>query len=75
MDSLITKKFADGETEVLETERLIIRRFRANDWSDLYEYLSDPQVVNFEPYGLRRSSSAGSKQRRELNILLFTLCA
>ena len=51
MDSLISKKFADGETEVLETERLIIRRFRANDWSDLYEYLSDPQVVKFEPYG------------------------
>lgn len=34
----------------METERLIIRRFQATDWEDLYGYLSDPQVVKFEPY-------------------------
>lgn len=34
----------------IETDRLIIRKFREDDWRDLYEYLSDEQVVLFEPY-------------------------
>ena len=36
----------------LETQRLIIRRFAAEDWKDLHEYLSDEEVVKFEPYGV-----------------------
>jgi|GEM_PF-5619985 RimJ/RimL family protein N-acetyltransferase len=35
---------------MIETERLILRRFSANDLLDLSEYLSDPEVVKFEPY-------------------------
>ena len=34
----------------IETERLIIRRFKEEDWKDLYEYLSDEEVVRYEPY-------------------------
>ncbi len=34
----------------IETSRLIIRKFNADDWKDLYEYLSDEEVVFFEPY-------------------------
>lgn len=34
----------------LETERLILRRYVTNDFQDLYEYLSDVDVVAFEPY-------------------------
>lgn len=34
----------------METERLIIRRFVQEDWENLYEYLSLPEVVAFEPY-------------------------
>lgn len=33
-----------------ETQRLILRRFRKEDIQDLYEYLSDEEVVRFEPY-------------------------
>ncbi|MDD5936897.1 MAG: GNAT family N-acetyltransferase [Clostridiales bacterium] len=33
-----------------ETERLILRRFQKRDLEDLYEYLSDPEVVKYEPY-------------------------
>lgn len=33
-----------------ETPRLILRRYRENDLADLFEYLSDPQTVEFEPY-------------------------
>lgn len=35
---------------ILETERLILRRYTADDLNDLYEYLSDDEVVKFEPY-------------------------
>ena len=31
------------------TERLIIRNFKAEDWEDLYEYLSSEEVLRFEP--------------------------
>lgn len=34
----------------LETKRLIIREFKAEDWKELYEYLSDEEVLKFEPY-------------------------
>ena len=34
----------------IETERLIIRPFRAEDEPALYEYLSDAEVVRYEPY-------------------------
>ncbi len=37
---------------MIETDRLILRRFSENDLLDLFEYLSDPEVVKFEPYGL-----------------------
>ncbi len=34
----------------INTERLIIRRFTSNDAYELYEYLSDEEVVRYEPY-------------------------
>ena len=33
-----------------ETERLILRRYEDEDLQDLYEYLSNPKVVDYEPY-------------------------
>ena len=35
---------------VTESERLILRRYREEDIQDLFEYLSDPEVVKYEPY-------------------------
>jgi RimJ/RimL family protein N-acetyltransferase len=35
---------------VITTERLVIRRFTRDDWQDLYEYLSNKNVVFYEPY-------------------------
>ena len=35
---------------IAETSRLILRRYNKNDLQDLYEYLSDPNVIAFEPY-------------------------
>ena len=34
----------------IETERLILRRYKEEDLQDLYEYLSNPKVVEHEPY-------------------------
>ena len=33
-----------------ETERLILRRYKKEDLQDLFEYLSDKEVVEYEPY-------------------------
>lgn len=35
---------------MIETKRLLLRRFKEEDLHDLYEYLSDPEVVKYEPY-------------------------
>ncbi|WP_197723943.1 GNAT family N-acetyltransferase [Methylomusa anaerophila] len=33
----------------METERLVIRNFKADDWYDLFEYLSQKEVLRYEP--------------------------
>lgn len=35
---------------ITETDRLILRRYKESDLNDLFEYLSNPNVVKFEPY-------------------------
>ena len=35
---------------MIETSRLILRRYNEDDLNDLYEYLSDKTVVEYEPY-------------------------
>ena len=35
---------------IAETERLILRRYHEEDLQDLFEYLSDKEVVEYEPY-------------------------
>ena len=34
---------------MIETDRLLIRKFKVSDYNDLYEYLSDPVTYVFEP--------------------------
>ena len=33
-----------------ETDRLVLRRYKKEDLQDLFEYLSDKKVVEYEPY-------------------------
>ena len=40
----------DGKIIIAETERLILRRYTKEDLQDLFEYLSDKEVVEYEPY-------------------------
>lgn len=35
---------------IAETKRLILRRYKKEDIQDLFEYLSDKEVVKYEPY-------------------------
>lgn len=40
-----------GNKKILaETERLLLRRYQEEDLQDLFEYLSDQEVVKYEPY-------------------------
>lgn len=39
-----------GNNIILKTDRLLLRRYQPCDLQDLYAYLSDAEVVKFEPY-------------------------
>lgn len=53
--------------ENIVTERLIVRRFEANDWADIYEYLSDEEVVKFEPYGVFTENQVKEETMKRVN--------
>lgn len=40
----------NNKLRITETERLILRRYAKGDLQDLFEYLSDEEVVKYEPY-------------------------
>jgi RimJ/RimL family protein N-acetyltransferase len=48
----------------LVTERLTIRRFSENDGEDLYEYFSNPKVLEFEPYKPFTKEQANAEAKR-----------
>lgn len=50
----------------METERLILRRYKERDLEDLYRYLSDPEVVRFEPYRPMTREEAGEELKRRM---------
>lgn len=53
---------------IIETDRLLIRRFTPTDWSDLHEYLSQESVVRYEPYGIfTELESKAEAARRSLD--------
>lgn len=59
----------------METERLIIRRFRPEDGADLYDYLSREEVVRFEPYGVfSREEADREAARRAQDEAFWAVC-
>jgi RimJ/RimL family protein N-acetyltransferase len=59
----------------LETERLIIRWFRPDDWQDLYEYLSQPETVKYEPYEFFSLDMARQEAvRRSADESFYAVC-
>lgn len=70
------EKYKLGQSmEPLQSERLIIREFHSNDWEDLYEYLSDEEVIKFEPYEVFTKEQAMKEAlRREHDRTFFAVC-
>lgn len=59
----------------LQTERLRIRGFLAEDWKDLYEYLSDKQVIKYEPYdAFTEEESRREALNRSKNENFYAVC-
>lgn len=55
----------------METERLWIRRFSAEDWKDLHEYLSQESVVKYEPYSLFSADESRTEALRRSSDRAF----
>ncbi len=59
----------------IETERLTIRRFEQKDWKDLYDYLSDKEVIEFEPYDVFTEEQAKEEAiRRSTDPTFYAVC-
>lgn len=72
MESEPTRK---AELMNLQTERLTLRRFAREDWMDLHEYLSDENVVKYEPYGvLTADDCVMEAQRRSGDEAFWAVC-
>ncbi len=56
---------------MMQTERLIIRNFRADDWEDLYEYLSQKEVLKYEPEGVSDREDCKKKAIERSNGSIF----
>ncbi|SHJ96125.1 Protein N-acetyltransferase, RimJ/RimL family [Clostridium cavendishii DSM 21758] len=60
---------------ILETDRLVLRRFSPDDWKDLHEYLSNELVVKYEPYGIYdEESSKKEALYRSKEECFFAVC-
>jgi RimJ/RimL family protein N-acetyltransferase len=58
-----------------ESDRLVLRRFTADDWPDLYEYLSDEEVVRYEPYKVfSEDESRREAVRRSSDEAFWAVC-
>jgi RimJ/RimL family protein N-acetyltransferase len=60
---------------MIETERLLLRRFMQDDWQDLHEYLSQEEVVKFEPYDVfTQDASRDEAARRSNDYRYWAVC-
>jgi len=60
---------------ILETDRLIIRKFCSDDWYDLYECLSQETVVKYEPYNVFSQEECVQEAiNRSQNDAFFAVC-
>lgn len=60
---------------MIETTRLILRPFEPQDWQALHEYLSDGEVVQFEPYlPFTEEESKREAIRRAIDSAFWAVC-
>lgn len=59
----------------IKTKRLLIRGFKEDDWKDLYDYLSDEEVLRFEPYKpLTEEEARQTAKHRESDRRYLAVC-
>lgn len=59
----------------MKTDRLLIRRFTIDDWEDLYDYLSQKEVVKYEPYGpFTKEQAKKEAVKRSKNPSFWAVC-
>jgi RimJ/RimL family protein N-acetyltransferase len=51
---------------VLQTERLVLRTFREEDWQAVHDYGSDPEAVRYMPWGPNTEQDTKTFIQREL---------
>lgn len=60
---------------ILESDRLVLRKFSCDDWKDLYEYLSEEDVVKYEPYNVFSEEECKKEAaRRSQNDAFWAVC-
>lgn len=60
---------------MIATPRLLLRRFAPDDWQDLHAYLSDPEVVRYEPYApFTEAQSREEVFRRAADPAFWAVC-
>ncbi|MNW34197.1 putative ribosomal N-acetyltransferase YdaF [compost metagenome] len=52
---------------MIETKRLLIRKFKADDWGDLLEYLSDEDVIKYSPYTVHTEEMAKKEVKERMD--------
>lgn len=59
----------------MKTKRLVIRKFLPDDWQDLFEYLSQAEVVKYEPYNTFTKEQAKKEAiNRSKNSDFWAVC-
>ncbi|MGI5895581.1 MAG: GNAT family N-acetyltransferase [Oscillospiraceae bacterium] len=60
---------------MIKTDRLTLRPFSPDDWQDLYEYLSNEEVIRFEPYGVFTVEQCKQEaEKRSANPAFWAVC-
>jgi RimJ/RimL family protein N-acetyltransferase len=71
----LLKQYKGVFMKEIHTKRLFIRKFQKDDWKDLYEYLSDEKVVQYEPYGIMSENDCKKEaMERSNNDVFLAIC-
>jgi ribosomal-protein-alanine N-acetyltransferase len=75
LDSCLDSVKISSDKNSFDTERLTIRRFREDDWKDLYDYLSSTVAVKYEPYGVFNEDACKEEAiKRSHNKAFWAVC-
>ncbi|MDQ7993005.1 MAG: GNAT family N-acetyltransferase [Propionicimonas sp.] len=67
--------FTTGPRTLLRTPRLLVRRFEPSDGAGLHSYLSRPEAVRYEPYGVQSLAQCEEEaSRRSHDPAFWAVC-